>query len=97
MRVELTPDAREQVLEAARWWRANRDSAELFETELTTALDLLAFEPPLAQVVGTIEGKEVRKVRLPRTAYTLYFTIDDDVVTVHALWHGARGSDPPMR
>lgn len=97
VRVEFTAAAREQALDAARWWRANRDEAELFEAELATAVDLLRREPPLAQVVGTIAGKAVRKVRLPRTRYALYFVIESDVVTIHAVWHGARGSEPLSR
>lgn len=40
--------------------------------------------PPLTQVWADIEGTPVRKVRLPRTGYALYFTIEDDLVTVHA-------------
>jgi len=51
---------------------------------------------PLTQVWAEVEGKPVRKVRLPRTGYALYFTIEDDLVTVHAVWHGARGSGPPL-
>jgi len=52
--------------------------------------------PPPTQVWGEIEGKPVRKARLPRTGHALYFTIEDDLVTVHALWHGARGGGPPL-
>jgi len=37
------------------------------------------------QVWAEVEGKPVRKVRLPRTGHALYFTIEDEVVTVHAL------------
>jgi hypothetical protein len=43
-----------------------------------------------------VEGRVVRKVRLPRTRYALYFTIDGEIITVHALWHGTRGSGPPL-
>jgi hypothetical protein len=28
--------------------------------------------------------------------YALYFSITDNLVTVHAVWHGARGSGPPL-
>jgi len=97
-RVEFTEDATEQAQAAAAWWRANRSAApDLFEDELAFALDLLAKMPPLTQVWGEVEGKSVRKIRLPRTRYSLYFVIEgDDLVMVHALWHGARGSAPPL-
>ncbi len=52
--------------------------------------------PLLTQVWGEVEGKPVRKARLPRTGHALYFTVEDDLVTVHAVWHGARGSAPPL-
>jgi plasmid stabilization system protein ParE len=96
-RVEFTDAATGQAEEAGAWWRANRPAApELFDSELAYALDLLARMPPPTQVWGQVEGKPVRKVRLPRTGHALYFTIEDDLVTVHALWHGARGSGPPL-
>ncbi len=96
-RVEFTDDATEQAERAAAWWRVNRPAApELFDIELAYALDLLAKMPPLSQVWAEVEGKPVRKVRLPRTGHALYFTIDDELVTVHAVWHGARGSGPPL-
>ena len=96
-KVELTDAATEQAERAAAWWRANRLAApELFDIELAYSLDLLTKMPPLTQVWADVEGKPVRKVRLPRTGYALYFTIDGELVTVHAVWHGARGSDPRL-
>lgn len=96
-RVELTDAATEPAQSCAAWWRANRPAApDLFDDELDYALDLLTNMPPLTQVWSEVEGKPVRKVRLPRTRHALYFTIEDDLVTVHALWHGARGSEPPL-
>lgn len=86
-----------QLEAAAAWWRANRDAApDLFDEELAHAIGLLAKMPTSARVWREIEGKDVRKARLPRTRYTLFFTIDEDIVTVHAVWHGGRGSLPPL-
>ena len=97
MRVEFTDDAREQVRVASAWWRENRRGAPtLFEEELAEAVALLESGPLLARVFEEVGGKVVRKARLPRTRYSLYFTVHDDLVTVHALWHGARGSGPPL-
>lgn len=96
-RVEFTDAATDQTEAAATWWRAHRPAAPaLFDDELAYALDLLGRMPPPTQVWGEVESKPVRKVRLPRTGHALYFTIEDDLVTVHALWHGARGSGPPL-
>jgi plasmid stabilization system protein ParE len=95
--VEFTEGAVNQLQAATSWWRMNRPYApELFEHELAGALALLARGPLLAQVFANVEGTLVRKVRLPRTRYALYFTIDAEIVTVHAVWHGARGEGPPL-
>jgi plasmid stabilization system protein ParE len=97
-RVEFSDAATEQAVNVAAWWRANRPSSpELFENELAYALDLLARMPPPTHVWGEVEGKPVRKVRFPRTGYALYFVVEGDLVIVHALWHGARGSGPALR
>jgi plasmid stabilization system protein ParE len=97
LRVEFTDDAREQVRAASSWWRENRRaSPTLFEDELAAAVLLLESGPLLARVFDEVRGKVVRKARLPRTRYSLYFTVDDDLVTVHALWHGSRGSAPSL-
>lgn len=97
LRVEFTEAAAEQVGAAAAWWRTNRRAAsELFDEELAYAIRLLARMPTTARVWRQIEGKDVRKARLPRTRYTLFFTVDEDIVTVHAVWHAARGSLPPL-
>ena len=54
------------------------------------------FEGYVEHLYVDYTGKPVRKVRLPRTGHALYFTMEDDLVTIHALWHGARGSGPPL-
>jgi plasmid stabilization system protein ParE len=95
--VEFAEAALGQIDPATAWWRANRPNAPaLFENELVGALALLARGPLLAQVFANVEGKLVREVRLPRTRCVLYFTIDSEIVTVHAVWHGARGEGPPL-
>jgi plasmid stabilization system protein ParE len=97
LRVEFTDDASEQVRAASAWWRENRRAAPtLFEDELAEAVALLERGPLLARVFDEVGGKVVRKARLPRTRYSLYFTVHDELVTVHALWHGSRGSGPPL-
>jgi plasmid stabilization system protein ParE len=96
-RVELTEAAAAQVEAAIAWWRDNRPRAvALLETELEYTFELLEKLPPSTQVWDEIEGKPVRKARLPRTRYALYFTVVGDLVTIHALWHGARAEGPPL-
>jgi hypothetical protein len=68
----------------------------LFESELASALDLLGKAAPRTRVWTEIEGRAVRKVRMPRTGYSLYCTVEGDLITVHAVWHRARGGEPPL-
>jgi plasmid stabilization system protein ParE len=80
------------------WWRANRRSApRLFRDELEAALDRLETAPLTAGRYGH-EGQptELRRLLLPRSRYWVYFEIDADIVTVLAVWHGARGKGPPL-
>lgn len=97
MRVEFTDAAREHVRAASAWWRENRRAApSLFEDELAAAVALLESGPLLARVFDEVGDKVVRKARLPRARYSVYFTVHGDLVTVHALWHASRGSGPPL-
>jgi plasmid stabilization system protein ParE len=97
LKVEFADPAREQVRAAAAWWRENRPLAPtLFEDELAAAITLLERGPLLTRVFDGVGGKVVRRARLPRSRYFLYFTVGDDLVTVHALWHGSRGAAPPL-
>ncbi|MBX3182369.1 MAG: type II toxin-antitoxin system RelE/ParE family toxin [Polyangiaceae bacterium] len=94
-RVEFTGPAAAQVDAAHTWWLANRPAApELLGDELADALELLTAMPLKTQVWGDVDGTPVYKLRLPRTRYALYYTLLGDLVTVRALWHGARGTDP---
>jgi plasmid stabilization system protein ParE len=98
LRVEFTGPARDQVRAASAWWFENRPRAPtLFDDELAAAVALLESGPLLAQVWGQIDGHPVRKARLPGSRYALYFTVQGDLVTVHAVWHGARGTAPVLR
>jgi hypothetical protein len=78
-RIELTEAAMQQAEVAATWWRTNRPAApELFDDELTYALDLLAKMPPLSQVWDEVEGK-------PDTAVNVK-PFDELALDLGALW-----------
>jgi plasmid stabilization system protein ParE len=97
LRVEFSDDAREQAGAASAWWRANRERApDLFEDELSAAAEHLALSPLLTPVYATVGGGNVRRLLLPRMRYHLYFTIEGDVVVIHAVWHTARGRGPVL-
>jgi hypothetical protein len=75
--VEFADPAREQVRAARAWWRKNRLTAPtLLEDELAAVVDLLENGPLLTRVFDEVGGRVVRKARLPRTRYAVYYTVD---------------------
>ena len=98
-RLEVAPRADGQIRRIARWWHEHRPAApSLFSEELADALESLMVHPTLGTAYGERRGTPVRRLRLPRSRYHVYFSYDveRDVVSVRAVWHGSRGSGPPL-
>ena len=92
------PSARGQLERARTWWLEHRDKAPLaFDEELDALFALLESRPTL---VGrpTIEPEGVRRVYLARIRHYVYFQLsaDSETVEILALWHGSRGTEPPL-
>lgn len=97
--VRLSETARNQLRELLEWWRTNRPKAPgHLAREIKRALRLLAEAPriggphPHATVLG------VRRYRLRRTPYHLFYAVDDATRTLNvlAVWSGARGMGPTL-
>lgn len=98
LRVELAPDAREQIAERGRWWRKNRPKNRgLFRQELRAAIDMLS-ERPEAGPIAEDAGAGVHKLLLPRTQHYVYYRIDwtGQRVNVLLVWHTARERPPRL-
>ncbi len=98
-RLDITPQARGQIQEISRWWRANRlKNPGLFREELVTAKQQLAQVPMAGPAYASPERPGLRRMLLLRTQYHMYYVIDEPqrVVTVLAVWHTARGSGPVL-
>ena len=94
--VEFVPGAARQVAEARAWWHENREKAPTaFDEDLAELVSLLE-HVPRAVGVAVSQRPGVRRVFLKRLRYYAYFTIDGSTVTVIAVWHGNRGSGPPL-
>lgn len=93
----MTPQARSQIQEISRWWRANRPkNPGLFREELVGIRQLLARMPAAGPVYDSPDHRDVHRMLLPRTQHHVYYVIDQQqrIVTVLAVWHTARGSEP---
>ncbi len=86
-RLTFRPQARTELLEVRRWYDERRPGlgAE-FGQEADRALELLRRTPEAFQ---RING-DIRRVRLQRFPYSIYFRILDDEVVVLAVMHGRR-------
>lgn len=98
-RVEFSPEALAQAQQVALWWRENRPAAaDLFEDEVTAAVEKLSTAPATGVPYLRSNLAGIRRVLLPRTRYHIYYVVDDAaaVVRIHALWHTARGRGPEL-
>jgi plasmid stabilization system protein ParE len=90
LRVLFEPRAAEEAETVARWWRTHRDAAELFETELLQALELVRTMPSLGTPAPDESLAGVRRVLLRRTRYHVYYRVIGDELRVLAIWHAVR-------
>lgn len=85
--VAFTPAAQQEVIEGQEWYE--RKAAGLgrrFRDEIDRAATRLAANPLQFPVVLA----DVRRVRLRKFPYGLFFRLDDDTVFVIACFHSSR-------
>jgi plasmid stabilization system protein ParE len=97
--VALTPRAKKHFAASERWWRANRPAAsDLFLEELEACGRDLKTSPQRAGLYRITNGREVRRILLPRTRYHVYFQVNESAraVFILAIWHASRGRAPTL-
>ena len=78
--------ARREIVEAARWWSANRPAAPgAVAHDLREALDLAEF-PRIGTRVENTRDPETRRWLLKRVGYHLYYRPRGSVLEVVAFW-----------
>jgi toxin ParE1/3/4 len=81
--------AEADVAEAAQWYNERRlGLGEKFLSEVDQAI-VRMLENPLALPV-ILRRHEVRRVLTKRFPYRIIFSLEDDMVVVHAVLHGRR-------
>ena len=96
-RVRLTATARAHVSREQAWWLQHRDYPEIFATELEEAVKILAVLPGVGTPYPGAGVPGLRRLYLEKLAHHLYYTFDDDQVTVRAFWGARRGRGPVLR
>jgi plasmid stabilization system protein ParE len=98
-RVQIAGPARDHVRAISDWWREHRQqNPGLFQEELRQAITLLKAFPLAGPAHPSPVHRDVRRTLLRRTQHYVYYVIDEvgRVVTIVAVWHTARGSEPPL-
>lgn len=95
MIVELAAGVQGQIDRIDDWWREHRPGApDLFRDEFGAALRRRESDAATIPISAATTVAGVRRVRLPRSGYFVYFRIVDERVRVTAVWHEARRAEP---
>jgi plasmid stabilization system protein ParE len=98
-RVQLTSEARRQLVDIGEWWRENRRKApDLVLRELARATSLLAVTPRAGKAYRRATSASYRRLLLRRSRFHVYFVIDEaaQVVWIVAIWNAVRGHGPEL-
>ncbi len=86
-RLLLEPEAEAEFLEAARWYESRRSAlGGEFRASVETILGFIEVAPERFPVAL----RDIRKARVPRFPYVVYYVPLPDVVSVIAIIHGRR-------
>ena len=99
LKVDVSDLARDQILAADTWWRANRLKApSAIRDDLERALSLIAFQPQLGALAANASLTGVRRLHLARIRYDLYYreAPASERIEVLAFWHSHRGDHPAL-
>jgi plasmid stabilization system protein ParE len=89
-RLWLKSPADSDYLQAVQWYEERQPGlGREFDKELFALFNRIKQNPELFQK----ETDLVRKARMPRFKYRIYFTIEGDEIGVVAIWHPSRNPD----
>ena len=94
--VSFTLTAQRHVAQEKAWWLENRDYPEVFVEELEQALKVVALLPGAGAPYTQSSVPGVRRIYLRKVAAHLYYTFDDALVIVRALWGARRERGPRL-
>lgn len=89
--------AAREIEDIDAWWRTNRPTAPLlFLTELERMLGILVLMPSVGAPAKSERLRDLRRVRLRRTRYHVYYRVRGENLEVLAVWHEAREAGPGL-
>lgn len=97
LRIKISARAAAEVRHAADWWLANRPAAPgAVGLDFAEAVALLAEQPGIGAKYEGSRVLGVRRLFLGRVGYFIYYTADDQDLTVLAFWHSSREDQPRL-
>ena len=100
MKVRLTARAEGELERIQRRWRKHRPAVpDLVLEELASAQGELVDAPYSRSSCGEHKGRPLRIWLLPKTAYHVYYTVNDakQTVVIHSIWGARRRRGPKLR
>ena len=89
-RIRLTSAAQADYLQAISWYEAQQTGlGREFEVELEALFKRSCQSPEIFRK----ETPMVRKARMPRFKFRIYFTVEGDEIGVLAIYHPSRNPD----
>lgn len=96
MKLRLSARARREASRIDERWRTHADHRQLFVDELDAVLEQVRRDPSLGTPYDAATNEFVRRARLPKTDYFVYYTVEPDAVFVVAVWSARRGRQPKL-
>jgi len=94
LKIRFTPTARTQFLSALAYIRRDKPSAAArFRQRAEKALKRLLKYPESGRHIPEFPELPYREVIVP--PYRFFYRIEDDIVWIVAVWHGAQLPDEP--
>jgi plasmid stabilization system protein ParE len=93
-RVHFTATARRHIFREREWWLTNREQADVFTSDLERTIDLIATLPGVGSSYPRVP--RMRRVFVERIGVHVYFTFDDEIVVVRAVWGARRRRGPRL-
>ena len=95
-RIRLTATAARHVERERAWWIKNRDHLDVFATQLESAMRILAILPGAGTPYLQTPVPDLRRLYMRRVSCHVYYTFNDEEVTIRAVWGARRKQGPDV-
>jgi plasmid stabilization system protein ParE len=94
--IKFSPEARDEILAALRWWSLNRDKApHRLRQDLRRALRILAVSPGVGAAAPEAPPESgIRFLYLRGSRYLLYYSVNAEQVEVLRFWQASQVKRP---